>query len=43
MVTAEDRIRVTKSSKSFTDGLLSHELLHVEQYLQLGIPPFADL
>jgi hypothetical protein len=25
------------------DGLLFHELVHVEQYRQLGIPQFADL
>jgi hypothetical protein len=27
----------------FTDGLLFHELVHVEQYRQLGIPLFAEL
>lgn len=27
----------------FSDGLLFHELVHVEQYRQLGIPRFADL
>jgi hypothetical protein len=27
----------------FTDGLLFHELVHVEQYRQLGIPRFSDL
>ena len=27
----------------FTDGLLFHELVHVEQYRQLGIPRFAKL
>jgi len=27
----------------FTDGLLFHELVHVEQYRQLGIPRFAEL
>ena len=26
----------------FTDGLLFHELVHVEQYRQLGIPRFAE-
>jgi len=25
------------------DGLLFHELVHVEQHRQLGIPRFADL
>jgi hypothetical protein len=27
----------------FTDALLFHQLVHVEQYRQLGIPRFADL
>jgi hypothetical protein len=27
----------------FTDGLLFHELVHVEQYRQLGIPRFSEL
>lgn len=27
----------------FTDGLLFHELVHVEQYWQLGVARFADL
>jgi hypothetical protein len=27
----------------FTDGLLFHELVHVEQYHQLGVARFADL
>lgn len=27
----------------FTDGLLFHELVHVEQYRQLGIPHFSEL
>ena len=27
----------------FTDGLLFHELVHVEQYRQLGIPDFSGL
>jgi len=27
----------------FTDGLLFHELVHVEQYRQLGIPRFSGL
>ena len=28
---------------SFSNGLLFHELVHVEQYRQLGIPRFSDL
>jgi hypothetical protein len=28
---------------AFTDGLLFHELLHVEQYRQLGVPRFSEL
>ncbi|HEX3472281.1 MAG TPA: hypothetical protein VHT28_13950 [Silvibacterium sp.] len=31
------------SHVNFTDGLLFHELVHVEQYRQLGIIRFADL
>lgn len=31
------------SHVDFTDGLLFHELVHVEQYRQLGIPRFAEL
>jgi hypothetical protein len=27
----------------FTDGLLFHELVHVEQYRQLGVPSFSRL
>lgn len=27
----------------FTDGLLFHELVHVQQYRQLGVPRFAQL
>ena len=27
----------------FTDGLLFHELVHVEQYRQLGVPNFSKL
>lgn len=27
----------------FTDGLLFHELVHVEQYRQLGLPSFSGL
>jgi hypothetical protein len=27
----------------FSDGLLFHELVHVEQYRQLGIPRFSEL
>lgn len=27
----------------FSNGLLFHELVHVEQYRQLGIPRFAEL
>ena len=28
---------------SFSNGLLFHELVHVEQHRQLGIPRFSDL
>jgi len=31
------------SNGPFTDGLLFHELVHVEQYRQLGIPCFSEL
>jgi hypothetical protein len=31
------------SHVAFTDGLLFHELVHVEQYRQLGIPRFSGL
>jgi hypothetical protein len=31
------------SHVDFTDGLLFHELVHVEQYRQLGVPRFAEL
>jgi hypothetical protein len=31
------------SHQLFTEGLLFHELVHVEQYRQLGIAKFADL
>jgi hypothetical protein len=34
---------VVVSHEPFTDGLLFHELVHVEQYRQLGIACFADL
>lgn len=34
---------VVASHVPFTDGLLFHELVHVEQYRQLGIPRFSDL
>jgi hypothetical protein len=34
---------VVVSHVPFTDGLLFHELVHVEQYRQLGIPRFSDL
>jgi hypothetical protein len=34
---------VVVSHVQFSDGLLFHELVHVEQYRQLGIPRFADL
>jgi hypothetical protein len=34
---------VVVSHGSLTDGLLFHELVHVEQYCQLGIPRFAEL
>lgn len=31
------------SHEPFTDGLLFHELVHIEQYRQLGIPRFSEL
>ncbi len=34
---------VVVSHQAFTDGLLFHELVHVEQYRQLGVPRFAEL
>ena len=34
---------VVVSHETFTDGLLFHELVHVEQYRQLGIQKFAKL
>ena len=34
---------VVVSHVPFTDGLLFHEFVHVEQYRQLGIPRFSDL
>jgi hypothetical protein len=34
---------VVVSHERFTTGLLFHELVHVEQYRQLGIPCFSDL
>jgi hypothetical protein len=34
---------VVVSHHPFSNGLLFHELVHVEQYRQLGIPRFADL
>jgi hypothetical protein len=34
---------VAVSHVPFTDGLLFHELVHVEQYRQLGIPRFSEL
>ena len=34
---------VVVSHGAFTNGLLFHELVHVEQYRQLGIPRFSDL
>jgi hypothetical protein len=34
---------VVVSHQPFSDGLLFHELVHVEQYRQLGIPHFADV
>jgi hypothetical protein len=34
---------VVVSHEAFSDGLLFHELVHVEQYGQLGIPRFSEL
>jgi hypothetical protein len=34
---------VVVSHEPFSDGLLFHEFVHVEQYRQLGIPRFAEL
>ena len=34
---------IVVSHGPFTDGLLFHELVHVEQYRQLGIPSFSGL
>jgi hypothetical protein len=34
---------VVVAHEAFTNGLLFHELVHVEQYRQLGIPRFSDL
>ena len=34
---------VVVSHGPFTDGLLFHELVHAEQYRQLGIPRFSEL
>jgi hypothetical protein len=34
---------VVVSHAPFTEGLLFHELVHVEQYRQLGIPRFSEL
>jgi hypothetical protein len=34
---------VVVSHEPFSDGLLFHELVHVEQYRQLGISRFAAL
>ena len=34
---------IVVSHQPFSDSLLFHELVHVEQYRQLGIPRFADL
>ena len=31
------------SHEPFSNGLLFHELVHVEQYRQLGIPRFSEL
>jgi len=33
---------VAVSHEGFSDGLLFHELVHVEQYRQLGIPRFSE-
>ena len=34
---------VVVSHEPFSDGLLFHELVHVEQYTQLGIPYFSEM
>ena len=34
---------VVASHEPFSKGLLFHELVHVEQYRQLGVPRFAEL
>ena len=34
---------VVVSHEPFSDGLLFHELVHIEQYRQLGIPRFSEL
>jgi hypothetical protein len=34
---------VVVSHETFSNGLLFHELVHVEQYRQLGIPRFSEL
>jgi hypothetical protein len=34
---------VVVAHEPFSDGLLFHELVHVDQYRQLGIPRFAEL
>jgi hypothetical protein len=34
---------VVVSHEEFSNGLLFHELVHVEQYRQLGIPRFSEL
>ena len=34
---------VVVSHEPFSSGLLFHELVHVEQYRQLGVPRFAEL
>jgi hypothetical protein len=34
---------VVVAHEPFSNGLLFHELVHVEQYRQLGIPRFSDL
>jgi hypothetical protein len=34
---------VVVSHETFSSGLLFHELVHVEQYRQLGIPRFSEL
>jgi hypothetical protein len=34
---------IVVSHVSFTNGLLFHELVHVEQYRQLGVPRFSEL